>query len=190
MTRKAEIKRDTKETQIIVNVDLDGSGSKISTTVEFFDHMLELLARHANIGLEIQAKGDLNHHLVEDVGIVLGQALAKALGDKVGIERYGSAYIPMDETLGFCALDLSGRAYFVLKFDFRGDTIEDMATEDIIHFFESLSLNAKINLHVEIRYGRNDHHKAEAAIKAFAHALKNAIEITSDKLLSTKGKLE
>ncbi len=189
MSRVAEKERKTKETQIKVKIDLDKKGSKISTTNNFMDHMLELLARHADILLEVEANGDLKHHLIEDIAIVLGNVLEESLVDKVGIERYGSYYIPMDETLGFCALDLSGRPYFVLDLGFKGDMIEDCATEDLIHFFESLALNGRINLHLRTEYGRNDHHKAEAAFKAFAHALKMAISITSDELLSTKGKL-
>jgi imidazoleglycerol-phosphate dehydratase len=188
--RIAKIERNTKETQIAIDVNLDEMiPAKISTTVKFFDHMLELFARHANITLNVQATGDLVHHLVEDVGIALGKVLTDALGDKIGIERYGSAYIPMDETLGFCSVDLSGRPYFVINLQFLGERIEDMACEDLIHFFESLALNANFNLHLKVEYGANDHHKIEAAFKAFAHAFRKASIITSDKILSTKGTL-
>lgn len=187
--RKSTISRDTKETQIELVLNLDKKGSDISTSIEFFDHLLILFAKHAGIQLNLKATGDLKHHLIEDVGIVLGKALEEAVGDKVGIERYGTYFIPMDETLAFCSLDLSGRPYFVLDLKFTGTIIEDTACEDIVHFFESLCLNAKMNLHVDVKYGHNDHHKAEGAIKALAHALKMAISITSDELLSTKGKL-
>ena len=188
--RKVTVKRDTKETQIELTLDIDGDGTAdISTTIAFFDHLLELFTRHAGMSLSVKATGDLVHHLVEDVGIVLGQAFREALGKKVGIERYGSYYIPMDETLGFSAVDFSGRPYFVIDLQFRGERIEDMAEEDIIHFFESFALHAQMNLHVKIMYGENEHHKAEAAIKALAHAIKMACTITGDKILSTKGTL-
>ncbi len=187
--RSASKKRNTKETQVNLKVNLDDKGSKINTTIEFLDHMLELVARHADIKLEVSAEGDLAHHIIEDIAIVLGDTLGEALGDKKGIERYGTFYIPMDETLGFCSLDLSGRPYFVIDLKFRGEIIEDMSCEDIVHFFETLALNANINLHLETKYGSNDHHKAEAGFKAFAHSLKVAIDVTGDEILSTKGNL-
>jgi imidazoleglycerol-phosphate dehydratase len=188
--RISQITRETAETKITLALDLDSPAKpEISTTIAYFDHMLTLLGRHANIGLKVKATGDLIHHLVEDVGICLGQALNEALGDKKGIERYGSAEIPMDETLGTCAVDLSGRPYFVINLQLMGERIEDMAGEDIIHFFESFALNAKINLHVRVLYGENDHHKAESAFKALAHALKKAIRIQGTDVPSTKGVL-
>lgn len=187
--RKAILSRKTKETSIELQLNLDGRGYKIATGLGFFDHILELLAKHADIELFIQATGDLKHHLIEDVAIVLGQAIKEALGDKQNIARYGSMSIPMDETLGICSLDLSGRPYFVIDLKFRGEIIEDVACEDIIHFFESLALNADMNLHLKTLYGENDHHKAEAAIKSFAHALKTAYRQSEDAILSTKGSL-
>jgi len=188
--RTAHIIRETKETKIDVSIDLDGEGiSDITTPYPFFSHMLTLLARHSMINLTIKISGDLPHHVVEDCAIVLGQALLQALGDKVGIERYGSADIPMDETLATCVLDLSGRPYFVLDLKLVDPNVEAMASEDLVHFFESFALNAKMNLHIKVQYGNNMHHKVEACFKAMAHALKRAIKVTSTKLLSTKGSL-
>lgn len=188
--RTAHILRETKETKIDVTITLDGEGNaNITTPSPFFSHMLTLLARHSMMNLTVKASGDLPHHVIEDCAIVLGQALLQALGDKVGIERYGSADIPMDETLATCVLDFSGRPYFVLDMKLDDHHVEDMASEDIIHFFESIALNAKMNLHMKVHYGNNMHHKVEACFKAVAHAIKRAVQITSTKLLSTKGAL-
>lgn len=182
--------RETKETCIQVSLDLDGDGtSEINTPSIYFSHNLTLLARHSKISLKVQAKGDLPHHIIEDTAIVLAQAFNQALGDKVGIERYGSAEIPMDEALASCAIDLSGRPYFVLDMKLTEEHVEDMATEDVIHFFETFALNAKMNLHLRVLYGNNKHHKTEAAFKAFAHSLRKAVKITSSTLLTTKGAL-
>src|SRR5437773_7812632 len=166
--RNAEISRVTKETNIRLALNLDGSGKSAARTgVGFFDHMLDLLARHSLIDLSIDAKGDLDvdaHHTVEDVGIVLGQAIDKALGDKRGIYRYGWAIVPMDESLAQVAIDLSGRPAFVFKVKFPRATIGEFPTELIEEFFKALATNAKMNLHIAVPYGTNNHHIAEAKI--------------------------
>ncbi|MGV9172869.1 MAG: imidazoleglycerol-phosphate dehydratase HisB [Promethearchaeia archaeon] len=190
MERAAEKERITKETSVKIELNLDDSSkTKINTTVKFFDHMLTLLARHANIALNIEAEGDLTHHIVEDVGITLGEAFVEALGDKKGINRYGSAFIPMDEALARCVIDFSGRKALNLDLGLNECNIEDMAVEDIGHFFNSFAENAKMTLHLKLLYGEDQHHKVEAAFKALAHSIKNAIEIVSDKIPSTKGSL-
>ena len=191
MERKAEISRKTAETDIEIQLDLDGSGvSEINTGLKFIDHMLVLLSRHAGIDLNVKAKGDLTHHTVEDIGITLGEAFVKALGDKKGINRYGWAYIPMDESLARCVLDFSGRKALVLDLTLNEEcNIEDVAIEDIRHFFNSLAENAKMNLHLHVLYGEDQHHKVEAAFKALAKAIKMAIQITGTSIPSTKGQL-
>ena len=192
--RIGTIERNTKETQISVTVRLDGKGeSQITTGIGFFDHMLTALSRHSGISMNIQCKGDLQvdaHHSVEDTGIVLGQALAQALGDKSGIARYGSANIPMDEALSFCALDLSNRPYLVFQGSFTNDMIGSYDACLTEEFFRALAVNAGMTLHLNMVYGANDHHKCEALFKAFAHALKAAVkENTDGTVLSTKGAL-
>ena len=154
--------------------------------------MLSLLAKHSQIDIKINAQGDLKHHIVEDVGILLGKALAKVLGDKKGITRYGSAYVPMDEVLGRCALDLGGRAYFVNRMNLTQQEIEDIPTTLLEHFLDTFVKNANINLHLEVLYGSDEHHKAEACFKALARALRQAITIESkisNQVPSTKGVL-
>jgi imidazoleglycerol-phosphate dehydratase len=193
--RKAEISRATKETRVRVALDLDGTGkSSPQTGVGFFDHMLDLLARHSLIDLDISAQGDLQvdaHHTVEDVGIVLGQALEKALGDKRGIQRYGWAIIPMDESLAQVAIDLSGRPAFVFRVDFKGEAIGNFPVELIEEFFKALAVSAKMNLHVYVPYGGNNHHISEAIFKATARALRLAVsqDPRSNEVPSTKGSL-
>ncbi|MHA1340284.1 MAG: imidazoleglycerol-phosphate dehydratase HisB [Promethearchaeota archaeon] len=190
--RKAEIKRETKETNIIVEINLDGDGkSEISTTIGFFDHMLTLFAKHSKTNLKVKAIGDLEHHLIEDVGICLGKAIEKVLGEKRGIQRYGDKIIPMDESLALCALDLGGRIGHHIDLKTVNERVEDCQTEDIMHFFETLAQNAKMNLHIVVQYGNNDHHKIEAAFKAFAHAFREAkaINVGDNEILSTKGVL-
>ncbi len=188
--RTAEITRETKETNIKISLNLDGEGkSTINTTVKFFDHLLVLLAKHGSIDLQVTATGDLQHHLVEDVGIALGQAFVKALGKKVGIERYGFAYVPMDETLARAVIDFSGRAYVVQKIPFLNSAVEDMSTENCKHFLESFGQNALMNLHVEVLYGENDHHKIEAIIKSLARAIKQAVKVTGTMIPSSKGQI-
>lgn len=191
--RTAEIKRKTKETDIEIFVKLDGEGKvSINTGIGFFDHMLTAFGVHSGIDLQVDVTGDLyvdGHHTVEDTGIVLGQAFAKALGDKAGIARYGSAFVPMDEALGFCALDISGRPFLVFNAEFNDDRIGEYDTCLTEEFFRAFAFNSGITLHIRKEYGKNDHHVAEAIFKAVAHALKEAIEIKGDKILSTKGVL-
>ena len=194
MTRQATIERETKETGIELSLDLDGTGSEIGTGVGFFDHMLDLLARHANVGLKVKATGDLetgSHHTVEDVGIVFGQALDKALGDRAGIRRYGSAVVPMDEASAECALDISGRALSVFRGDIPVTSIANYETELTEEFFRAVAGGAKMTLHIDVRYGSNVHHMIEACFKAFARALRVAISIDPEEkgVPSTKGTL-
>lgn len=192
--RTATVTRNTKETQIAVTVRLDGKGeSDIATGIGFFDHMLTAMSRHSGISMTVHTNGDLHvdgHHTVEDTGIVIGQALMQALGDKSGIARYGSAYIPMDEALSFCALDLSNRPYVVFRGAFTNQMIGSYDACLTEEFFRALAVNAGITLHLDMCYGQNDHHKCEALFKAFAHALKAAIRENEDgTVLSTKGAL-
>ncbi len=191
--RTALIKRETKETQISVEVDLDGGEVAISTGVGFFDHMLNAFAVHGGFGLKVSAVGDLEvdcHHTIEDTGIVLGKAFDQALGDKGGIARFGSFYVPMDEALGFCSLDISGRPFLVFDAEFPEERIggyDSCMTEE---FMRAFAYNAGITLHLKSVYGKNSHHITEALYKALAHALKAAVAQTnSAKPLSTKGVL-
>lgn len=191
--RTASIARSTKETNINVSMDLDGKGSnQISTGIGFFDHMLTALAVHSGIDMNIDAVGDLvvdGHHTVEDTGIVLGQAFAKAIGNKSGITRYGTSNIPMDESLASASLDISGRPFLVFNAEFSDDKIGDYDTCLTEEFFRAFAFNAGITLHINLQYGKNDHHKAEAIYKAVAHALKEAVSISGNAVLSTKGVL-
>ncbi|HET6249049.1 MAG TPA: imidazoleglycerol-phosphate dehydratase HisB [Tepidisphaeraceae bacterium] len=193
--RKAEISRQTKETKVRVELNLDGAGrTEPRTGIGFFDHMLDLLGRHSLIDLDVQAEGDLEvdaHHTVEDVGIVIGQAIEQALGDKRGISRYGWAIVPMDESLAQVALDLSGRPAFVFKVNFTGESIGTFPTELVEEFFKSIATNAKMNLHIHVPYGTNNHHIAEAIFKATARALRQAVTLDprNDGVPSTKGSL-
>ena len=192
--RESEISRKTRETDIKIKVRFDECGkSNISTGIGFFDHMLTALSAHSGISLDINVKGDLHvdgHHTVEDTGIVLGQAIAKALGDKSGIERYGTAYIPMDESLAFASLDISNRPFLVFNAEFTNDMIGGYDVCLTEEFFRSFAFNAGITLHINLLYGCNDHHKCEAIFKAVAHALKQAVALNKDgKTLSTKGVL-
>ena len=196
MSRQAEVVRNTKETQIRVRVDLDGTGAaKVATGVGFFDHMLESFARHAGIDVEIETKGDLHidmHHTVEDTGIVLGQAIAKALDGFKGIRRFGHAYIPMDETLTRCALDLSNRPYLIWKVAFIRPKVGEMDTELFKEFHHAFAMNAGACVHLETLYGENSHHIAESGFKALARALREAVELdpkTHGHAPSTKGVL-
>ena len=192
--KQAQIKRKTKETDIEVKVVLDGQGKAlIDTGIGFFDHMLTALSIHSGISMDIKVKGDLHvdgHHTVEDTGIVLGKALCEALGDKSGITRYGSAFIPMDESLAFCSLDISNRPFLVFQGSFTNAMIGSYDACLTEEFFRAFAFNAGITLHINMMYGSNDHHKCEAAFKAVAHALKTAVTPLSDgKTLSTKGVL-
>jgi imidazoleglycerol-phosphate dehydratase len=195
-SRTAQIRRDTKETQISVKLDLDGTGqAQVSTGIGFFDHMLDSFARHSGLDLTVEAKGDLHidfHHTVEDVGIVLGQAVAKALDGFKGIRRFGHAYIPMDETLSRCAIDLSNRPYLIWKVQFSRPKIGDFDTELFKEFHQAFAMNAGACVHLECLYGDNNHHIAESGFKALARALRVAIELdpkTHGQAASTKGVL-
>jgi imidazoleglycerol-phosphate dehydratase len=194
--RRATVERRTKETAISASVDLDGTGAyKIATGVGFLDHMIEQLARHSLIDITLKAEGDLHidqHHTTEDSGIVLGQAVAKALGDKLGIARYGFAYLPMDETLTRVALDVSGRPYLVWDVAFTRSKIGEMDTELFREWFQAFAQNAGITLHVETLHGENSHHIAETCYKALARALRQAVAIDprqQGRVPSTKGQL-
>ncbi|ODR95830.1 imidazoleglycerol-phosphate dehydratase [Methyloceanibacter stevinii] len=194
--RTATVDRRTKETNISATVNLDGTGAyDVSTGVGFLDHMLEQLARHGLFDITLKAEGDLHidqHHTTEDSGIVLGQAFAEALGDKAGITRYGSCYLPMDETLTRVALDVSGRPFLVWKVDFSRSKIGEMDTELFREWFQAFAQNAGITLHVETLYGENNHHVAETCYKALARALRQAVAVDprqSGRVPSTKGQL-
>jgi imidazoleglycerol-phosphate dehydratase len=194
--RRAKIERSTKETTIKAAVDLDGTGAaRVATGIGFLDHMLEQLARHGLIDIELDAKGDLHidqHHTVEDTGIVLGQAVAKALGDRAGIRRYGSALIPMDEALTRVALDASNRPYLVWKVAFERPSIGGIDSELFQEWFRAFAQNAGLTLHVETLYGQNHHHIIESCFKGLARALRQAVELdprASGAVPSTKGSL-
>lgn len=195
MGRVATCKRTTKETDIAVTINLDGTGkNEIHTGVGFFDHMLDGFARHGLFDLKVEVKGDLFvdcHHTVEDTGIVLGQAIYEAVGEKKGIKRYGHMLLPMDETLALCAVDLSGRPYLKFQADFMNDRIGDMDTEMIREFFYALSYSAMMNIHLKILDGENSHHMAEALFKAFGKALDMATmdEPRLNEAWTTKGSL-
>ena len=194
--RPAEIHRNTAETQIDVTVNLDGTGLyTVSTGIGFFDHMIEQLSRHSLIDMDVKTVGDLHvdqHHTTEDTAIAIGEAVAKALGDKRGISRYGSVYSPMDETLSRVALDISGRPWLVCKLPFTVTKVGEWDTEMVEHFFHSFAQAAGITLHIENLYGGNNHHIVESAFKGLARALRQAVEIDprkGDAIPSTKGML-
>lgn len=195
MAREANMNRTTKETDISLKLNLDGSGNaEIDTGIGFFDHMLEGFAKHGFFDLEVKTEGDLavdGHHTIEDTGIVLGGAIKKALGDKKGIRRYGSCILPMDETLVLCAIDLSGRPYLVFDAEFTTDRVGYMETEMVKEFFYAISYKAKLNLHIKVLSGTNNHHIIEGMFKAFARALDEAtgIDARNTGILSTKGSL-
>ncbi len=192
--RSAHITRDTFETNIDVEVNLDGDGtSQITTGIGFLDHMLTLFAKHANFTLVVKAKGDNwidDHHTVEDVGIGLGQALRQAFGDKIGINRYGHAYVPMDETLVRTALDISGRPFLVYEVEGLPEKVGQFDCQLIEEFWRAVSFNAGLTVHVDKIRGKNAHHILEAIFKSFAQALREAVRITGSSLPSTKGKLD
>jgi len=196
MTRAASLQRKTNETDIQLSLNLDGNGQvQVSTGIGFLDHMLDLLGRHANIDLSVEAKGDLHidfHHTTEDIGIVLGQAVKQALGDKAGIHRYGSFYLPMDEALSRVVIDLSNRPFLVWKTEFPSAKIGEMDTELFREFFQAFASAAGATLHVETLYGVNSHHIAESCFKGLGRALREAIAIDSaidGRVPSTKGAL-
>jgi imidazoleglycerol phosphate dehydratase HisB len=174
--RTGEARRETKEVEIRVSVDLDGRGEfKGRSGSAFVDHMLRTLAKHSQIDVKVQAAGDLRHHIIEDLAITLGKALDSALGDKVGITRFGFAYVPMDDSLTRVVIDLGGRAYTKIYLGAKGESIEDTKVEDILHFLEALAQSLRCNLHMRVLYGSNDHHRVEGAVKALALALKMAV---------------
>ncbi len=192
MRRQASVTRKTRETDIKLALSLDGGPVEVATGVGFFDHMLTAFGVHSGFGLEVWAKGDLEvdcHHTVEDVGIVLGQAMAQALGDKSGIKRYGHAYIPMDEALGFCAADVSGRPFLVFQAAFPQEALgayDACMTEE---FFRAFAMHSGLTLHLACPYGKNSHHMIEALFKACAHALRDACALGQEGVLSSKGVL-
>lgn len=192
--REAEIKRDTKETSVHVKLNLDGKGNaSIDTGVGFFNHMMELTTFHGSLDLDLHADGDLDvddHHTIEDCGLALGTAFRNALGDRKGIQRYGSVTLPMDEALVNVSMDISGRPYLVFNASFDRDSIGMLSTEMIEEFFRAFAMNAGVSLHINLLYGKNDHHKAEAIFKAFGRCIRQAVEITGTALPSTKGYLE
>ncbi len=193
--RKAEVIRNTNETKINITLDLDGgynAENEIATGIGFFDHMLNLFARHGNFGLSIKCDGDLQvdcHHSMEDIGIALGKAFYEALGDKKGIRRYAHEYVPMDEALVRSCIDVSGRAYLVFSVNFTAERIGEMETECVEEFFRSFSDNAKVTAHIHQLEGKNNHHICEGVFKSFARALGSAVEVISDEIPSTKGVL-
>lgn len=192
--RTAKIQRTSKETNIAVELDLDGGAVDISTGIGFFDHMLTAFAVHGGFGLVLSCKGDLEvdcHHTIEDTGIVLGQAFKQALGDKGGIARYGSFFIPMDEALGFCAADISGRPYLVFEANFPEERVGAFDTCMCAEFFRAFAFNSGVTLHLRVPYGENSHHMIEALFKAAAHAMQIACtETKNGAVLSTKGILD
>jgi imidazoleglycerol-phosphate dehydratase len=196
MTRTADITRNTAETQISVRVNLDGTGkANLSTGIGFFDHMLDQIARHGLVDLDVQAKGDLHidgHHTVEDVGIAIGQAVAKAIGDKKGIRRYGHAYVPLDEALSRVVIDFSGRPGLVMNVPFKSGMIGNFDTQLAHEFFQGFVNHAFVTLHIDNLRGENAHHQCETVFKAFARALRSAVELdprSAGTIPSTKGSL-
>ena len=192
MTRTSKVSRKTSETDIEIELNIDGTGKyNIDTGVNFFNHMLESFSKHSFIDLNIKAIGDIeidDHHTVEDVGILLGEAFLEAIGDKKGIRRMGHAIVPMDDSVATVAIDISGRSYCNMDLDFKHDKIGDLSSDVVVHFFESFASSGKINIYGTCE-GANDHHKAEALFKAFAKSLYDACKIEHDEILSTKGVL-
>lgn len=194
--REASITRETFETGIEMNLELDGEGkSEINTGVGFLDHMLTLFAKHGLLNLKVKAKGDLyvdSHHLVEDVGIVLGKCIAKSLGDKNGIKRYGTSYLPMDESLELVSMDISGRPFLVFEGDFETKILGNFETEMVEEFFRAVAMSSGITLHAKVLYGKNTHHMIEGLFKGLGRALREAIEIDPriKGVMSTKGSLQ
>lgn len=192
--REAKLERNTNETQISLEINLDGTGkAEIQTGIGFFDHMLTLFAFHSNFDLVVKADGDLevcDHHTIEDCGILLGKLFLEALEDKKGIARYGSVNLPMDEVLCNVTLDISGRPYLVFNCELIRENIGTMSCEMVEEFFRAFCVAAGVTLHINVYYGKNDHHKVEAIFKAFGRALKQAVKIESDRIPSSKGVIE
>ena len=193
MKRISQINRKTNETNTILDIALDGEGiSNIQTNIGFFNHMIDLLAFHSNININLNADGDIDvcdHHLIEDVGIALGKCMNEALGERRGIKRYGTFFLPMDEALVMVSVDISGRSYLHFEGDFKRENIGDFSTEMVKEFFRAVAFNAGITLHIRVLYGENDHHKIEGIFKAFGRALKEAITIEGNSIPSSKGVL-
>ena len=193
MKRISQINRKTNETNTILDIDLDGEGiSNIQTNIGFFNHMIDLLAFHSNININLNADGDIDvcdHHLIEDVGIALGKCMNEALGERRGIKRYGTFVLPMDEALVMVSVDISGRSYLHFEGEFKRENIGDFSTEMVKEFFRAVAFNAGITLHIRVLYGENDHHKIEGIFKAFGRALKEAITIEGNSIPSSKGVL-
>ncbi|MFR1824870.1 MAG: imidazoleglycerol-phosphate dehydratase HisB [Clostridium saudiense] len=193
MKRISQINRKTNETNTILDIDLDGEGiSNIKTNIGFFNHMIDLLAFHSNININLNADGDIDvcdHHLIEDVGIALGKCMNEALGERRGIKRYGTFFLPMDEALVMVSVDISGRSYLHFEGEFKRENIGDFSTEMVKEFFRAVAFNAGITLHIRVLYGENDHHKIEGIFKAFGRALKEAITIEGNSIPSSKGVL-
>lgn len=190
--RTSRLQRKTNETEIFVEICLDGGECQIDTGIGFFDHMLAAFAMHGGFGLKVLAKGDLKvdcHHTVEDTGIVLGKAIAEAIGDRKNISRFGSFFAPMDEALAFAVVDISGRPFLRFDASFTNQSIGEFDTCMVVEFMRALAFNAGITLHIELKYGTNDHHKCEAIFKAVAHALRLALMKKDTEVLSTKGVL-
>lgn len=191
--REGYVKRETRETKIELTLNADGTGkNQINTGIGFFDHMLTAFSVHSGFDLTLSCRGDLGvdcHHSVEDVGIALGQAFANALSDKAGIARYGNFTIPMDEALASCCIDISGRPFLVFNAEFGDYRLGDMDSAMVEEFFRAFAMNAMVTLHINLFYGKNDHHKAEAIFKAFAHALRQAVKSEGGEILSSKGSL-
>lgn len=191
--RIGELSRKTYETDVKVKINLDGSGKyNIDTGIGFFNHMLCMIAKHGMTDLDIAAKGDLDvdfHHTMEDIGIVMGKCIKDALGDKKNIKRYGTFFVPMDESLSMVSIDLSGRPYLVFDADFKTEKVGEMDTELVEEFFRAVSFNAEMTLHIKVLYGKNTHHMIEGIFKAFGHALKESVSIDSsiNGIMSTKG---
>ena len=191
--RSYKIERNTLETQILVEIDLDGTGkAEIDTGVGFFDHMLTLMAFHGKFDMKVKCSGDTyvdDHHTIEDIGIALGECVKQALGDRRGIKRYSTVFIPMDEALAQTSIDVSNRPYLVFNAEFTDERVGNMATQMVKEFFRAFVNESRVTLHINLPYGENDHHKIEAIFKSFARALKDAIEIISDEVASSKGVL-
>ncbi|MEZ4442809.1 MAG: imidazoleglycerol-phosphate dehydratase HisB [Polyangiaceae bacterium] len=193
MTRSAKLTRETKETRITLELELDGTGhAEVKTGIGFLDHMIEALAKHARFNLTLRCEGDLevdDHHSAEDCAIVLGQALREALGERRGVVRFGHAYVPLDEALARAVIDLSGRPWPEVDLGLRREKLGDIACENLTHFLNTLAIEARCSLHVDVLEGENDHHRAEAAFKATAVALRAAVRVEGDDVPSTKGVL-
>lgn len=191
--REGSVKRETRETKIELTLNINGQGkNQINTGIGFFDHMLTAFSVHSGFDLALNCKGDLGvdcHHSVEDIGIAFGKAFADTVSDKTGIARYGNFTIPMDEALASCYVDISGRPYLVFHAEFGDYRLGDMDSVMVEEFFRAFAMNAMVTLHINLLYGKNDHHKAEAIFKSFAHALKMAVKIEGSEVLSSKGSL-